>query len=58
MERTIYDSGNNVITSVSGAAKITYTVSVYLIRGSLAIPIFGYDQKSYNGNFIQPTTRI
>jgi hypothetical protein len=54
--RAILDSNNNIITNISIAAKITYTVSVYLVRPStVSSQSFIYTKNTYNGNFIQPS---
>jgi hypothetical protein len=54
--RTIYDASNAVVSTLTGAARITYTVSVYLIRPiSAATQTFIYTRNTFDGTFTQPT---
>lgn len=57
--RTIYNANNTNISTLTGAARINYTVSVALIRPvSITSQSFIYTNINYNGVFVQPTSAL
>ena len=53
--RTIYNANNVLLPNTTGAAKIVYTVSVYLLRpSSVTSQSFLFTAGTYSGNFVQP----
>lgn len=56
MVRNIYNSTNNLLTNLTGASKIDYLVSIYLLRpASAQVPLI-YTNINYDGTFVQAGT--